>query len=246
VAELLRDLTCLIRDLAVLLHPYLPATAQRIRATLGVERLSWDDLGVPSGVETVRQPELLFRRLEEEEIEAFRRRFAGGQSVDEIVREKFRGRMALRVAKITQVERHPKADKLYVETVDLGGQTRQIVSGLVPYYRENELEGRNVILVTNLRPARLRGVESQGMLLAAEQGDTVEVLFADHAQPGDPVLLAGDAEGAAGGEYPEIDIEEFASIPITVRDGQVQVGGADLVCRGVPLTASRVEQGEVH
>jgi len=246
VAELLRDLSYLIRDLAVLLHPFLPATAERIRATLGLEALSWDALGVPSGIGRVRQPELLFRRLEDEEIEGFRRRFAGETTMSDDLKERFRARIALKVGKITAVERHPKADKLYIETVDLGGETRQIVSGLVPYYREEELAGRNVILVTNLKAARLRGVESQGMLLAAEQGETVEVLFADHAQPGNAVRLAGDPAEGSPRELPEIDIEEFASIPITVRGRRVQVDGTDLVCRELPVEATRVEEGEVH
>ena len=162
------------------------------------------------------------------------------------LKQRFRSRMTLRVGRITAVERHPKADKLYVETVDLGGEVRQIVSGLVPYYEAHELEGRNVILVTNLQAARLRGVESQGMLLAAEQGETVEVLFADDAQPGEPVRLAGDPAEGPGLEAPEIDIDEFASIPITVRGGRVQVDGTDLVCAGRPVETVEVDVGEVH
>ena len=246
VGALLRDLVHLLRDLAVLVRPYLPGTAERLRAILGLEGLSWDSLGRPSGVQSVRAPELLFRRLEDEQIEGFRQRFGGGASVDEGLKQRFRSRLALRVAKITAVQRHPKADKLYVETVELGGETRQIVSGLVPYYTEGELEGRNVILVTNLKAATLRGVESQGMLLAAEQGDTVEVLFVDHAQPGDPVRLAGDPEREPAAETPEIDIQEFASIPLVVTDSRIQVGGTDLECRGVPVTAVKVQKGEVH
>jgi methionyl-tRNA synthetase len=166
--------------------------------------------------------------------------------MDDSLKDRFRSRMALRVGKITAVERHPKADKLYIETVDLGGEIRQIVSGLVPYYREDELKDRNVILVTNLKAARLRGVESRGMLLAAEEGETVEVLFADHAQPGDAVLLAGDPAEGYPRELPEIDIEEFASIPITVRGRRVQVEDTGLVCRNVPIETTKVEKGEVH
>ncbi|MBN1837658.1 MAG: methionine--tRNA ligase, partial [Spirochaetales bacterium] len=253
VAELLRDLTYLIRDLAVLLHPFLPATAERIRATLGVEALSWDSLGRLSGIGRVGQPELLFRRLEDEEIEGFRRRFAGETTMSEDLKQRFRSRMDLRVGRITAVERHPKADKLYIETVDLGTETRQIVSGLVPYYREEELTGRNVILVTNLKPARLRGVESRGMLLAAEQGESVEVLFVDHGQPGDRVRLEGDSAGGSAGApapdgapAPEIDIEEFASVPISVRDYRVQVAGSALSCGELPVRTTKVQEGVVH
>ena len=158
--------------------------------------------------------------------------------------EKFRSRVDLRVAKIVEVEKHPKADKLYIETVDLGGVTRQIVSGLVPYYRPDELKGRNVLLVCNLKPARLRGVESQGMLLAADDGQTVEVLFADHAQPGDPVGLAGQPTSGQAAE--EIDIEEFFSIPIQVKNHQVLIDGVLLECAGKSITSEKVKTGQVR
>ena len=73
-------------------------------------------------------------------------------------------------------EKHPKADKLLVFQVDLGTETRQIVSGLAAYYKPEELVGRRVIAVTNLLPAKLRGIESQGMLLTAESNGVVTLL----------------------------------------------------------------------
>jgi methionyl-tRNA synthetase len=172
-------------------------------------------------------------------------KFSGGQAMSQASQnvQKFLSRVDLRVARITQVEKHPKADKLYIETADLGRETRQIVSGLVPYYRPEELQGRNVLLVTNLKPARLRGVESRGMLLAADDGKTVEVLFADHAQPGDPVGLAGRT-GAADAE--EIDIEEFFSIPMQVKNGQVLIDDLPLECAGKTVTTDKVKTGQVR
>jgi len=243
---LLRDLVCLIRDLAVLIHPYLPETADRIHSFLGTEGSGTDQLGVLSGIEAVKDPELLFRKLEDEEIENFKKKFAGGQGMgsDTQALEKFRSRVDLRVAKIVEVEKHPKADKLYIETVDLGGETRRIVSGLVPYYRPDELKGRNVLLVCNLKPARLRGVESQGMLLAADDGKIVEVLFADHARPGDPVGLAG--QQASGQTAEEIDIEEFFSIPIQVKNHQVLIAEVLLECAGKSITSEKVKTGQVR
>jgi methionyl-tRNA synthetase len=245
-AALLRDLVYLIRDLAVLIHPYLPDTAEKIHSFLGTEGAGSGDLGVFSGIEAVRAPELLFRKLEDQEIENFKMKFSGGQAMAQASQtvQKFLSRVDLRVARITEVEKHPKADKLYIETVDLGGETRQIVSGLVPYYRPDELQGRNVLLVTNLKPARLRGVESQGMLLAAEDGKTVEVLFADHAQPGDVVGLTGLQRPVQSGE--EIDIEEFFSIPIQVQGDQVLIDDVPLECAGKPVTTDKVKTGQVR
>jgi methionyl-tRNA synthetase len=245
-ARLLRDLVYLIRDLAVLIRPYLPDTAERILSFLGSAGAGADVLGVRSGIDSVREPELLFRRLEDEEIESFRLKFSGGQAMTQASEnvKKFISRVELKVARITRVEKHPQADKLYVETVDLGGETRQIVSGLVPYYGAEELQGRNVLLVTNLKSVRLRGVESQGMLLAAQEGETVEVLFADHARPGDPI-------GPGGLPGPEraveqIDIEEFFSIPILVEDNRVLIDDVPLECAGKTINTEKVKTGKVR
>jgi len=95
----------------------------------------------------------------------------------------------LRVAKITSAENHPNADKLLVLKADLGGEERQLVAGLRGYYTPEQLEGKSVIVVTNLQPAVLRGVESRGMLLAVQDGDQVVLLVPDgEVAPGSRVL----------------------------------------------------------
>ncbi len=76
-------------------------------------------------------------------------------------------RLELKVAEIKEVSEHPNADRLYVITVDLGDKVKQIVAGIRAYYAKEDLVGRQVIVVDNLDPVVLRGVESQGMLLAA-------------------------------------------------------------------------------
>jgi methionyl-tRNA synthetase len=261
-ADLMGNLTYLVRDLAILINPYLPGTSRRIAAMLGMEKVSWKDLGNLSGLTTINRPELLFRRLEDKEIEELHARFSGTQkerdgrsglqaggaapdtaaSAAELA-ARFEQAVELRVARITGVKKHPDAEKLYIETVDLGTAQRQIVSGLVPYYKEEELAGRNVILVTNLKPAVLRGVESNGMLLAAQAEKTVEVLFADHAKPGDRVGL-GDAP--AGSASPaEIDIDTFLSLPISVLDFAVMVGTLPLTVGGKPIVTAMVAKGRV-
>ncbi|HOU36435.1 MAG TPA: methionine--tRNA ligase subunit beta [Candidatus Omnitrophota bacterium] len=88
-------------------------------------------------------------------------------------------RIELKVARIKDVADHPKADKLYVITVDAGDMTRQIVAGIKRGYSKEELIGKYIVLVSNLAPAVLRGVESQGMLLAASDEDTIAVLSPD-------------------------------------------------------------------
>ncbi len=85
-------------------------------------------------------------------------------------------KLDLRVARVQKVEAHPNADKLYVITVDLGTEERTLVAGLKPYYKPEEMEGKLIVVVANLAPAKLRGVESRGMLLAAED-DEGHVVF---------------------------------------------------------------------
>jgi len=211
-AQLLGDLCYTLRDLAILLHPYLPNTAERLAGflglTIGKDGLDWSMLGQRSGLGQIGTPEVLFTKLEEDVIARLRERYSGSQKerlntgVDQTQiqktdkespketstgtkeekgtnqspkpyadlpdEERFEKLIDLRVAKIVQIDQHPKADKLYIEHLDDGtGKERVIVSGLVPYYREEELLGKNIVLVNNLKPAKLRGIESQGMLLAA-------------------------------------------------------------------------------
>jgi methionyl-tRNA synthetase len=126
--------------------------------------------------------------------------------------------------------------------VDLGTEKRTIVSGLVPYYKEEELLGHTIVLVANLKPAVLRGVESCGMLLAAQDGNTVEVLFVDHAKPGERVTLSA---GAPGANPAQIDADTFFSMPITVEGFKVAVGDAAVECAGRRVTSTRVSKGRV-
>ena len=90
------------------------------------------------------------------------------------------GKVDLRVAQIINIERVEKADKLYKLTIDLGNETRTIVSGLVPFYKEEELLNKQIVVVANLKPAKLRGIMSEGMLLAAGETDVVKLLVLDN------------------------------------------------------------------
>jgi methionyl-tRNA synthetase len=257
-ADLIWNLTYLVRDLAVLASPYVPVTSERIGKTLGLDALAWKDLGTLSGIDKVEKPDLLFARLEDKEIDALRDRFSGTQKersdaaaasaaaaapAPAEIAARFRASVDLRAAKIVEIRRHPDAEKLYIETVDVGAEKRTIVSGLVPHYKEEELLGHTVVLVANLKPALLRGVESQGMLLAASEGKTVEVLFVDHAQPGDRVTLAGGPVPA--GPSAQIDVDTFFATPIAAVDFRITVGDAVLECGGKQVVTTRVTKGRV-
>jgi methionyl-tRNA synthetase len=279
---LIRDLAYVVRDMAVLVEPYMPQAAERIASFFGLsfgkdriykkapDLLSWDSLGKDQGLDRVLKSEVLFAKLEDELVEELRERYSGSQkergereasekaggsagaagsvkSPDEVARA-FAATLDLRVARIVKIERHPRADKLYIETLDIAGEERIIVSGLVPYYREEELLGRRIIVAYNLKAAKLRGVESRGMLLAAsdEEGEggarRVEILDGGDVPTGTRVCL----EGMTPEEAPaEIDIDAFFSVPIRVKGHRVEAGGKALTLGGDFLRTKIISSGEV-
>lgn len=265
--SLIRDLCYTVRDIAILIEPYLPTAAERIASFFGLsftetgDPLSWDLLGRDQGLSKVVKSEVLFPKLEDELVETLRERYSGSQqdraerkaaegaaSVSETRVPGFTQTLDLRVAQIIKIERHPKADKLYIETLEIAGEERVIVSGLVPFYTPEELLGKRIILAYNLKPAKLRGVASRGMLLAASATDgegreQVEVLDAGETPTGTRVGL----EGAEPGTPPqEIDIDTFGAIPLTVQHYTVVSGGKALLLNGKPLQTKVLVSGEVH
>jgi methionyl-tRNA synthetase len=96
-------------------------------------------------------------------------------------------KLDLRVAKVVEVREHPNADKLVCLTIDLGGEQRQIIAGIKAYYAPEALLGKQIVVVANLEPRKMRGMDSNGMLLAASYGDAetrqVVVLTTDKEVP---------------------------------------------------------------
>ncbi|MDR1586960.1 MAG: methionine--tRNA ligase, partial [Treponema sp.] len=133
-------------------------------------------------------------------------------------------------------------------------EERTIVSGLVPFYREEELLGKRIIVAYNLKAAKLRGIESRGMLLAASDqkgidpegrpAERCEVLDSGDVPPGTRVRLAGQDAGPE--PPPEIDIDAFFSVPITVRNNAVEAGGRAFTLMDTPVCTKIVSDGEVH
>ncbi|MDR2634315.1 MAG: methionine--tRNA ligase [Treponema sp.] len=265
---LIRDLCYVVRDIAILIQPFLPTSAERIASFFGLSftgtesPLSWSLLGQDQGLSRVVKSEVLFPKLEDDLVETLRERYSGTQqdraerkaeeaaaSACETKAPGFAQTLDLRVAQILKVERHPKADKLYIETLELAGEERVIVSGLVPFYTPEELLGKRIILVYNLKPAKLRGVESRGMLLAASTRDAegreqVEVLDAGETPTGTVVRLEGTEPG--GTPPGEIDMAVFGAIPLSVQNYTVVSGDKALLLNGKPLQTKVLVSGEVH
>lgn len=154
----------------------------------------------------------------------------------------------LRVAKIIKVDRNPEGEKLYIETLDDGSGTERIIqSGLVPYLKPEELLGQHIIIAANLAPRKMRGVESHGMLLAAdyvEDGkEKVELLTAPWAAPGTQVVL----EGTEPCEKPaKIDIDKFCKITYRIADHHAQAAGINLQADGKSITTVKTADGEIQ
>ena len=191
LATVIYNLLETVRIAAVVLTPYIPDTAKRIFAQLGTDKTDYSTTSTFGALESGKplgEAETLFRRIDEakffEELEAKRAaEEAANATIPEpeheaqIGIEDF-GKVELRVAEILTAEPVPKAKKLLKLSVDLGYEKRQVVSGIAKFYKPEELIGKKVALVTNLKPVKLCGVDSYGMILASGEED-VKVLFLD-------------------------------------------------------------------
>ena len=189
----------LTANLAILINPFLPNTAKKMLYMMKVvdKMLGWENAGklkLLSVGYSLRPPELLFRKIEDDEIKAQIEKLKNGlvkaqdtntkkqetkkmenkseieNPKSEIVYEDF-AKLDLRVATVTACEKVEKADKLLKLTIDLGTETRTIVSGIALHYRAEEMVGKQVVVVINLAPRKMKGIESQGMILTAEDRD---------------------------------------------------------------------------
>jgi methionyl-tRNA synthetase len=191
LATVIYNLLETIRTAAVLLTPYIPATAEDIFAQLGTDKKEFATVASFGALESGKalgEAHTLFQRIDEKaflaEMEAkIAAAIEANKPVEEpeheaeIGIESF-GAVELRVAEILSAEPIPKAKKLLKLQVDLGYEKRQVVSGIAKFYTPDQLVGKKVCLVTNLKPAKLCGVDSFGMILASGEED-VKVVFLD-------------------------------------------------------------------
>ena len=189
-----------IRYIAVLLQPFMPDTAQKIFEQMNCNLTDYDSLenfgGLDAGVK-VNEATPLFVRIDPKEmyakIEALQAEAQkSAKSMEQVEGVAQIGiddfcKVDLRVAEITACEPIKKAKKLLKLTLNDGTGTRTVASGIAQFYTPDQLVGRKVILVANLKPAKLCGVESCGMILAATDNDEVKVIFVDDMTPGSKI-----------------------------------------------------------
>jgi len=188
-----------LRFSAIMLKPFLIKTPGAIFAQLGIEDealQTWESLlefGMKQEGIQVAKGDPIFPRLEiAEEVEYIKEKMQGGAKKEEPVQEVEQAdeigiddfmKVELRVAEVLQVEPVKKADKLLKLQLDLGYEKRQVVSGIAQYYSPEELVGKKVICVTNLKPVKLRGELSQGMILAGSVDGKLSVATIDQSLP---------------------------------------------------------------
>ena len=200
LATVIYNLLETVRIAAVVLTPYIPSTAERIFSQLGTDKMDYSTVSAFGALEAGKplgEASTLFARVDEkklfEEIEAKRAAFEAANAPVEVPEREAEigiedfGKVELRVAEILACEPVPKAKKLLKLQVDLGFEKRQVVSGIAKFYKPEELIGKKVVLVCNLKPAKLCGVESNGMILASGE-EEVKVVFLDkEAKCGDRI-----------------------------------------------------------
>ena len=168
---------------ASLLEPFMPETSKKILQQINAEARAFDDMEefgkYKSGNKVTEKPEILFARMDikdvmekVEEIKAAQKKDTEGEKYSEveakpeITIDDF-DKVQIQVGEVIKCEPVPKAKKLLVSQIKIGAETRQIVSGIAKYYKPEEMVGKKVAVITNLKPCKLCGVESQGMILAA-------------------------------------------------------------------------------
>ena len=186
--------TCatLIANISNIMEPFMPAAAAKTRSIFGFEKATWNFVDAKAGIK-LDNIETLFTKFDEkvvlaefeeiakkaaEEKKAAQAKIEADNEKEELITIDYLDKIKLKVAKVLEAERVEGSEKLLKLKVSLGTEERQIVAGLQKYYAPEELVGKNVVIVANLKPAKLKGIESQGMVLAAGD-DIVKVITTD-------------------------------------------------------------------
>ena len=187
--------------LCVISSPVMPGFSANLEKQLGLKKLTWDDVNFDLKNHKIGKHEIIFTKSEVEIGE-------GGKGVDEgegVGEEAFP--LEIRVGVIKEAKQHSNADKLYLLQVDLGKETRQIVSGLKGIYELDELQNRKVIALCNLKPAKLRGEMSNGMVMGGELGEKYVLALPEKSKPGD--LCYFDESGE---KFKQIEFKDLEKI----------------------------------
>jgi methionyl-tRNA synthetase len=187
-------------QLSIVMDPFLPFSAEKIRRMLNFGSRKWKDAAEPDWLQPghkTGKPELLFDKIEDKAIEAQVQRLLDSKKNNEAMEEKLKPsksmigyadfeKMDIRVATVLEAEKIPKTSKLMKLKVDTGLDQRTLVAGIAEHYEPAQVVGRRICILANLEPRKLKGIESQGMILMAENpdGKLYFVLPSDGAENG--------------------------------------------------------------
>jgi methionyl-tRNA synthetase len=177
-----------LRVISIILFPIMPNKMRELRSLLGAEEadLNLDNAKTFFALATgtpIRLEQALFPRLEKKTAHPMKKGDKAGSTDDNLLDISEFARADLRVAEVLQAEKVKGADKLLKLQISIGGERRQIVAGIAKHYRPEQLLGRKIVVVTNLKPATIRGIESHGMLLAAQAGSSLSLVTPDSDLP---------------------------------------------------------------
>ncbi len=196
VATIMNVAMQITANLAIAFEPFLPFSAEKLRNMIGLTELDWNKLGatdiIAEGTQ-IEKPELLFEKIEDETIDAQIQRLENIKKANEInnfqpapVAENIPFddfmKLDIRVGKVLECTKVPKADKLLQFRIDDGMGGRTIVSGIAKYYAPEDLIGKEVCFIANFAPRKLKGIESQGMILSAEDAGGRLVVIGPHGE----------------------------------------------------------------
>ncbi|MEM1602149.1 MAG: methionine--tRNA ligase [Candidatus Bathyarchaeia archaeon] len=170
----------IVKALSIVLDPFIPISAQKMRSMLNIQgAVLWDDAckPLPPG-HKISEAEPLFSKIEGSE-EDLQNMLDKIRSMEEKISIEDFSRINMRVGRIVRAEEIPKSQNLLKLTIDVGGTLKTAVAGIAKYYRCEELEGKYVVVVTNLEPKKIFGIESEVMILAAEDGRSVALVVPD-------------------------------------------------------------------
>ena len=185
IATILNVSLQLVGNLSIAFDPFMPFSSNKLRKMLCLDDFRWEQLGstdiLPAG-HAMQEPDLLFEKIEDEAIQAQLDRLERIKKENELAAHKANPvkqdiafeeweKLDIRVGTVLECEKVPKADKLLRFLIDDGLEKRTIVSGIAKYYKPEELIGKQVCFLANLPARKLRGIESQGMILSAEDAD---------------------------------------------------------------------------
>jgi methionyl-tRNA synthetase len=210
------------KNLSILIEPILPQFSSELRKQLNIKELKWKDIGFDLKNHKIGKEKILVRKIEEAKEEL--------------------SPLNLKVAEIIEVKDHPNADKLYVLQINLGTEKKQLVAGIKEFYSKGEMKNKKIIVVTNLKHAKLRGIESQGMLLAAEDNKgNVGLLTVKQSEPGDDVRF-GNLENS----NKELSFDSFQKLKIESRQGKVFFNDLKLKTDKEAISVEKVKDGKVR